>query len=849
VRKALRWLDGGCLINGYGPTENTTFSCCYRMQRATEPGSTVPIGNPIANTEAYVLNAQLQQTPVGVVGELYLGGDGLARGYQQQAVLTAERFIPHPYSAGGGARLYRTGDLVRYQSDGRLEFLGRADNQVKVRGFRIELGEIETVLGQHAQVRAAIVVVTEGKSAEKQLVAYVVGEAASGDLRRYLKDKLPEYMVPQIFVSLDQLPLNANGKVDKRSLPAPSTNGDLTAEEFVAPRTPVELALADVWQRILGVDRVSIHDNYFDLGGDSIRSIQMRAQAQKAGYDFSVQQIFENQTIAELALQATRIDGRTTETLRVGRFDLIKPEDRVRIPADVADAYPLSLLQRGMLFHSELNQQLAIYHDIIGFDVRMPLDRSALETAIEQVVMRHPVLRTSFDLQNYSEPLQLVHRAVQAQFSFIDQRHLSLTERKQFFADWIEAEKQRPFDWTQPALIRFTVFSYADDEFHINFSFHHAILDGWSLNLLITEIFASYQSLRAGSIETSDAPLAVAFRDFIALERQALQSEETKKYWSAKLANLSVTTLPSREGAVPDAAKREVVQLSFSSELVAELKAFAKLARVPLKSVFVAAHMKILGLLSRQTEVTTGLVSNCRPEAADGDRVVGVFLNTLPFTMATGDQMWLELAQAAAEAEQELSLYRRYPLAALQREYGTQPLFETTFNFNHFHILQNLRDDATFEILDFNSFTRTNFALSVGVDLNSITSDLVLFLEYDAARFSHEQVEAIGNYFSLTLNEMARDPFASSSNTYLLTESERQKLFALNDTSEDYPRQLCLHELIEAQAQRTPHALAAISDNEKLSYEDLNQRANRLAHHLRAHGVGPESLVGVLLER
>ncbi|HEY3580788.1 MAG TPA: amino acid adenylation domain-containing protein [Pyrinomonadaceae bacterium] len=656
-------------------------------------------------------------------------------------------------------------------------------------------------------------------------------------------------MTPSQIVFLDAFPLTTNGKVDKSALPAPSASADATAQEFVAPRMPVEIALAEVWQRVLGVDRVSIHDNYFDLGGDSIRSIQVRAQAQKAGYDFSVQQIFEYQTIAELAPEAVRIDGRTTETLQIAAFDLITPEDRARIPEDIEDAYPLSLLQRGMLFHSELNQQLAIYHDIIGFHVRMPLDRDALETAIAEVVARHSVLRTSFDLEHYSEPLQLVHHTVQPYLSFIDQQHLSASERKQFVTDWIEEDKQRPFEWTQPALIRFTIFSYGDNEFHINFSFHHAIIDGWSLNLLITEIFAKYLALRDHATPTPDAPLSVAFRDFIALERAALQSEAVKDYWSEKLANLPVTTLPTREGAAPAEANREVVQLAFGSELVGQLKSFAKLARVPLKSVFVAAHMKILGLLSRQHDVTTGLVTNCRPEEADGDRVVGVFLNTLPLMISTREQMWLELAQAAAEAEQELSLYRRYPLAALQREYGTQPLFETTFNFNHFHILQDLRDSSMLEIVDTNSFTRTNFALSVGFDLNSITSELVLFLEYDVARFSREQAEAIGNYFSLTLQAMARDPFAASNNTYLLTESEQQKLFELNDTSEDYPREICLHRLIEAQAERTPHAIASISETEKLSYQDLNERANQLAHHLREHGVGPEALVGVLLER
>jgi amino acid adenylation domain-containing protein len=748
--------------------------------------------------------------------------------------------------------LYRTGDLVRYLEDGRLEFVGRADQQVKVRGFRIEPGEIETVLAKHHNVRQCLVVARQ-EGIEKQLVAYVVIDKeqsfTADDIRAYLREHLPSFMIPSQIVFLDAFPLTANGKVDKSALPSPAEIGDLASQDFVAPRTPVEIALAEVWKRVLGVDRVGINDNFFDLGGDSIRSIQLRAQGQKAGYDFSVQQIFEHQTIAELALAATSIDGKVAQSFKTDPFDLITPQDRANVPEGIEDAYPLSLLQRGMLFHSELNPQDAIYQVIISFHVRTPLDRTALEAALQQAAARHPILRTSFDLRHYSEPLQLVHRTVTPQVSFIDQQHLSPAERKQFLDNWIEEEKQRSFDWTQPALIRFSVFRYGDDDFQFNFRFHHAILDGWSLNILSSEIFSNYVSLRDGLTQTEQAPLSLFFRDFIALERQALQSEEVRNYWSEKLTNLPITILPLREGAAPPEAKKEMIQLSFDSKLVERLRSFARLARVPLKSVFLAAHMKILGLLSGQAEVTTGLASNGRPEEADGDRVVGIFVNTLPFSLSVHDQMWVELAQAAAEAEQDFSRYRRYPFAELQRTYGAQPLYEAFFNFNHFHVLQDLSDSSAFEIENINSFSRTNFTLNVGFDLNPVTSDLALFLEYDTARFSQEQVEAIGNYFSLTLHEMARDPFASSENDYLLTGSERQKLLDLNNTSKDYPSQACLHELIEAQAERTPQAIALISDDEKLSYQELNSRANRLAHHLREHGVGPESLVGVFLER
>ncbi len=839
----------GRVINGYGPTENTTFTCCYPMSRDEQLGAVVPIGYPISNTQVYLLNGELEPVPVGANGELYTGGDGLARGYHNRPDLTAERFIPHPFGKPG-ERLYSTGDLARYLPDGRIEFLGRLDHQVKVRGFRIELDEIELALGTHPAVRQCVVLARDDSGREKQLVAYVLleeeQELTAAEMRSYLGQQLPEYMIPPQLVVLDAFPLTANGKVNRQALPAPAH--EESRQEFVAPRTAVEQALAEIWQLVLGVERVSIHDNFFDLGGDSIRSIQVHAQAEKRGYEFSVLQTFQYQTIAELAREAKQIDAGAGRRPRTEAFSLIDKEERAQLPDEVEDAYPLSFLQQGMLYHSDLHRQLALYHVIFSCQVIGSLDFSALQTAVQQLVVQHPILRTSFDLHSYNKPLQLVHREASIPFTITDLQHLSPVEQKETIHAWKEEDKKRGFEWTSAPLLRMNVFICGTKNFRVIISFPHAILDGWSLSSMLSELFSAYLALRDNGQGETKAPLATTFRDFIALEQESLRSEEIRNYWSQKLAALRFTALPPREGPANGKPARQFEQVRFGSELVEDLKSFARLAGVPLKSVLLAAHCKVLGLLSGQSDVTSGLVSNGRPEEADGDRALGLFLNTIPFSLNLKDATWLALAQAAADAETALGPARRYPLPELQRAHGGQPLFEFTFNYTHFHILEHAHEAPNFKVTDAEVFSPINYPFSAGFDLNN--SELILILESDSTRLSPSQIDEIRNYYSRALHAMVAHPFSGSENNWAFGDDERQRvLVEWNDTSADYPADVCLHQLIETQAARTPEAVALISTAGKTSYRELNERANQLAHYLKSLGVGPEILVGVMLDR
>jgi non-ribosomal peptide synthetase component F/aryl carrier-like protein len=841
------------LVNMYGITE-TTVHVTYRALQAADAasGGGSQIGRPLGDLQAYVLDQWGGLAPVGVAGELYIGGAGLARGYWQRAELTAERFLPDPFSVAPGQRLYRTGDLVRYLEAGELEYLGRLDQQVKVRGHRIELGEIEEVLGQHEGVRQSVVMAREDVPGQKQLVAYVVseGEAAvsAEELRSHLGEQLPEYMVPAFFVGLAELPLTPNGKVDRRALPAPEHTRAQSAESYVAAVTPAEQALAEIWCEVLGLEQVGVHDNFFHLGGDSIRSIQVRARAQKLGLEFSIVELFEHQTIQELAQVLTTTAAGSVSTAQTQPFSLITEPDRLLLPPGIVDAYPLARLQSGMLFHSQYSTETAIYHDLFSFHLEMPLQVEALQQAIDRLVARHPVLRTSFALNHYSEPLQLVHEQVVARLQVQDLRQLDPEEQERQLAEWMESEKRNHFDLARVPLLRFQVYRRSEQTFQFTLSFHHAILDGWSVATMLTELFRSYLSVVDGKERLEEESPASTFREFVWLERESLQSEETERYWREKLAEASFVKVPrwnAEQSAAPQIADLEV---PISLELSDCLKEVGRLTGVPIKSVLLAAHLRVMSLLSGQADVTTGLVTNGRAEEIDGERVLGLFLNTLPLRLKLDGGTWLDLVLETFEAEKELLPHRRYPMAQLQKMLGGQPLFETAFNYIHFHVYETLKDIQGVNVLGVDTFEQTNFTLAVSFSMD--TSQIKLRLDYDASQVRAEQVKVFSDYFVKVLALMAAEPTSSYTSQSLLSKPERQQLLIdWNDTGAEFPDQQCIHQLFEQQVERTPEAIALIFEAEQVSYRELNERANQLAHYLRQLGVRPEGRVGICVER
>jgi amino acid adenylation domain-containing protein len=834
------------LVNMYGITETTVHVTYQELKKQTALGTASLIGARIPDLQLYILR-DTQPVPVGVVGEMYVGGAGVARGYWNRAELTAERFVPHPFSEVGGERLYRTGDLGRYLTDGGIEYLGRMDHQVKIRGHRIELGEIEAVLEQHEAIKQAVVMAREDQAGDKRLVAYMIGERNGEQLdvsrmRSYLQTRLPEYMVPAALIILESMPLTEHGKLDRKALPRPEWKAD--EKKYLAPRNAVEKALSRVWSEVLGVERVGVRDNFFELGGDSIISIRILARCREAGLKLELRQLFERQTIERLAEVAQEV-GTAEKEARSEPFGLISAEDRSRLPWNVEDAYPLSRLQMGMLFHSEYNSETPLYHDINSFHLRAPLQAELLRRAVEEVVERHEILRASFHISRYSQPLQCVHPRAEIEVEVDDLRYLGAMQQEEALAEYLEAEKHRAFDVGQPGLLRIHVHLRTEDTFQFWFIHHHVILDGWSVASLLTELFSCYIGLQKGGWEKRKK-LSRQFRDFIGVEIDVMKSEEARRFWTDQLQGMETATLPWKKQSAVE-AKMRALTVEIGEETSEALSAWAREMEVSVKSVLLAAHMRVLNLISGQRDVITGVTSNGRPESREGEQVLGLFLNSPPFRMKLSGGSWKELVQETARQEVAILPYRRYPLADIQMLAGGMNLFDITFNFVHYHVYGDIVKVDGVEVLGGEPFAFTNFTLCAGFMMDPVQSTLRLRLEYNSSLASNKQIEFIEGYYQKVLRHMVGYPNARYETADLLSEAERQQLLEWSGTAVEYSNKTVV-ELFEAQVASTPNLGAVIFGHEQLSYAELNERANQLAHSLIRLNVGPESLVGIALE-
>ncbi|SCF90041.1 amino acid adenylation domain-containing protein, partial [Streptomyces sp. Ncost-T10-10d] len=810
--------------------------------------------------------------PIGVIGELYVSGAGLARGYEARPALTAERFVPDHLGPTPGARLYRSGDLARWTPSGDLEYLGRADAQVKIRGYRIELGEIEAQLARLAGLREAVVLPHQEANGRTDLVAYLVPEPGTdkpttSELRDTLADHLPDYMIPRNFVLLDTLPLTPQGKLDRRSLPAPTTERPTLEAEFTPPLPGTEEALAAIWADILGVDRIGRHDNFFDLGGDSIRSIQILGRARDNGLTFHLQDLFDHPTLADLATTTTTTQPTTTPPT-TQPFSLLTPHDRNHLPHHLDDAYPMAELQIGMVYEMQRDPDRNPYLNVTSLHLPGGFEQEAFRAAVSMVVERHPVLRTSFDLSGLSVPMQLVHAEVEMPLGLVDLRGLSKARQRRELADYVRGERTTGFDPAVAPLCRMTVHVLSDDAFQWTVTDHHAILDGWSLASTLAEITDTYHTLLDGSAP-SLPPLRSTYRDYIAAEQTALTDPAHTTYWHNLLTDHPDTRLPRHSGngdspLVGERLDNEVHEHDGTGgygalvtvvppELLSALEDSAARIGVPFKAVVLAAHMRVLSLVTGSADVVTGLSSNGRLEETDGTEVRGLFLNSLPFRLRLPDGSWADLARAVFDAEREMLPHRRYPMPALQRALGGDPLFETGFVYNHFRHVDELAEGGRASVSGPHDETaagvaRTSFPLHVAMSREPGLAGMRMELEYDAREFPAEQMRLIRDYHLRALRAIAENPDAAHRAAVLLGEAERALLEHWNDNAAAVPS-TPVHELVEARAAAQPHRVAVVAGERSLTYGELDARADRLARHLRRLGVGPEVFVGVGLDR
>ncbi|WPB88493.1 amino acid adenylation domain-containing protein [Streptomyces malaysiensis] len=851
------------LVNMYGITETTVHVSHLRLDSAMVDEERVGslIGHPLDNTWVYVLDDFLNPVPVGVAGELYVAGAGLARGYLHRPGLTAERFAACPFEGAGG-RMYRTGDVVRWTDGGRLEFVGRADDQVKVRGFRIEPGEVAAVLLAHERVGQAAVVVREDQPDDRRLVAYVVPASGSDDmsaltaeLRAYASECLPEYMVPSAVVVLDGLPLTANGKLDRKALPAP----DVSVSAH-GPRTPREEILCEEFAEVLGLPQVGIDDNFFELGGHSLLAVSLVERLRQRDLTVDVQSLFTAPTVASLAVVAGQSEVVVPPNMIPVGAAAITPDmlplvdltgeeiDRIveRVPGgavNVADVYPLAPLQEGIFFHHlmrDSGNDAYVVSIVLEFDSRARLDRYL--DAFQTVVDRHDTFRTVFLWEGLREPVQVVLREAR-----LPVREITLDGAAFDTVQELLAASGSAMDIDRRPLLRMCVAAEPDGERRRGvLQFHHLVQDHTALDVVLDEV----QAVLDG--RGDQLPVPLPFRTFVAQARRGIPPAEHERYFAELLANVAEPTAPF--GLVDvhgDGTAVREARLPVDGRLAVRLRQQASLLGVSPATVFHTVWARVLASVSARDDVVFGTVLFGRMNAGAGaDRVPGLFINTLPVRARTGSGISVRDAMRSMQTQlADLIVHEHASLAVAQRASGVRapaPLFTALLNYRHFFSGDWVapRPHGT-EVLG--SWDRTNYPLVVSVDDSGYE---FAFVVQAAAAIDPDLINRLLHTTTENLvSALEQRPDTPLEHIDVLPAAERRRILTeWNDTARPVPV-TTLAGMFTAQATRTPDADALVYEGVRLSYAELEARSNRLARYLITRGVGPESRVAVVMDR
>ncbi|MCY8030043.1 non-ribosomal peptide synthetase DhbF [Bacillus inaquosorum] len=830
------------VTNLYGPTETTIWSAAAFLEEGLK--GVPPIGKPIWNTQVYVLDNGLQPVPPGVVGELYIAGTGLARGYFRRPDLTAERFVADPYGPPG-ARMYRTGDQARWRADGSLDYIGRADHQIKIRGFRIELGEIDAVLAKHPDIEQAAVVVREDQPGDKRLVAYVVAASAidTAELRRYVGASLPDYMVPAAFVEMDELPLTPNGKLDRKALPAPDLS---TSVSDRGPRTPQEEILCDLFAEVLGLARVGIDDSFFELGGHSLLAARLMSRIREVmGAELGIAKLFDEPTVAGLAAHLDQAQSARPALQRAERPERI----------------PLSFAQRRLWFLHCLEGPSPTYNIPVAVRLSGELDQGVLQAALYDLVCRHESLRTIFP-ESQGTSYQHILDADQARPDL----HVTEITEKELSERFAEAVRYS-FDLAAEPAFRAELFVIGPDEYVLLLLVHHIVGDGWSLTPLTRDLGAAYEA-RCHGKAPEWAPLAVQYADYALWQQELLGSGDDPNsliagqlaFWKETLKNLpdqlelptdySRPAEPSHDG--------DTIHFRIEPELHKRLQELARANRVSLFMVLQSGLAALLTRLGAGTDIPIGSPIAGRNDDALGD-LVGLFINTLVLrTDTSGDPSFRELldrvreVNLAAYENQDLPFERLVEVLNPARSRATHPLFQIMLAFQN-------TPDAELHLPDMESSLRIHSVGSAKFDLTLEISENRLadgtpnglegLLEYSTDLFKRETAQALADRLMRLLEAAESDPDQQIGNLDILAPEERSNMATdWQNVSEKIPH-ASLPEQFEKQAALSPDAIAVVYEDQSLSYAELNERANRLARMLISEGVGPEQFVALALPR
>ncbi|WP_432728639.1 amino acid adenylation domain-containing protein [Variovorax sp. W6] len=851
------------LHNHYGPTETHVVSTHTLGNAPAQWEDLPPIGQPVGNSRIYVLDAQRNPAPVGVAGELHLGGVQVARGYLSQSELTEARFLPDPFDSREGARMYRSGDFGRWRADGSIEYLGRNDHQVKLRGYRIELGEIEAQLARLDGVRDAVVVAREDQPGDKRLVAYLVLDDATDPsaLRTALRERLPDYMVPSACVALDALPLTPNGKLDRKALPAPEARSQRIHE---APQGEVEQTLAGIWSELLDIQQIGRDDDFFELGGHSLLAIRLLEPLRRRGWSTDIRSLFTHPKLRAFATTLRRGEDATAAPVPPNLIPpgcaAIEPEmlslvqlDAAAIArivqatpggaANIQDIYPLAPLQQGILFHHLLERDTDTYvlPTLLEFDSRPRMD--SFIAALSQVIERHDILRTAVHWEGLAEPVQVVWRHVEFAPEMLTLAP-GTNPAQQRLREHPRLRGLRTDVRRAPMLHGFAALDDAGGRWLLQLSYHHLVMDHTALELLVDEIAA---------IERGDAaglPAPVPFRDFVARSRLGVSEAEHEAFFGAMLGNVDEPTAPFGLLDVQgDGSQVEQAKSMLPPALSSQLRTLAKRHGVSTASLFHLAWARVLAACSGRDDVVFGTVLFGRMQGGAGiDQAMGMFINTLPVRIGLDGRGTLQGLQETHSALSALLRHEHASLVLAQRCSAMPahvPLFSALLNYRHGRLARTEVLDGV-RLLDVRD--RTNYPFGLHVDDDG--SGFGLTVQVDASVSAHRIAEFVRQSLQSLSQALEEEPGRSLMALDVLPAGERHRVVhGFNDTHRAFDTAALVHEAFERQAVAHPERIAVELDGAQLSYRALNERANRLARHLRGLGVGPDARIAICAER
>jgi amino acid adenylation domain-containing protein/non-ribosomal peptide synthase protein (TIGR01720 family) len=852
----LSFLPACKFYNAYGPTEATIVATSYEINKEVAVLSAVPIGRPIANTQVYILDGSLNLAPVGVSGELYIGGVGLARGYLNQSELTAEKFIPNPFQTeeekaqGKNARIYKTGDLCRWLEDGNIEYIGRSDEQVKIRGFRIELGEIEAALLQHPEIHSTVVMVREDAPGDKRLVGYIVPkekallEAAA--LRAHFQTILPDYMIPSAFVMLDEIPLTANGKLDHKALPAPEYRADEKA--YIAPRTDMEKALCEIWQNVLRVEKVGVSDDFFHIGGDSIISIQLASKAYQKGISISVKDIFNHPTVASLALVAqnqkhpSELTPFTPIQHWFSEHGFAELGRKFGTHTQIEAVYPLSPMQSGLLFQALYKPDSDAYFVQSIFELEGEIDVAALRLAWQKVSKAHAALRTGLAWEGLETPLQYVLETIEIPFEVKDWKGL---QKENKLEDFIQEDRKRKFDLEQAPLFRLTLIQWSETKYTLVWSQHHTLLDGWSIPIILGDVIKTYEALQRG--KGVNLPARRPYLDYIAwLQKQ--ENGEAEKFWKENLKDLEGPTTLSFKQLIEPKQGYETCSFGWSVEETRRIQQFAKEHGLTVNTLLQGAVGIALKTYTQKQEVVLGVTVSGRGIALSGvEEMTGLFINTLPLKMEVKGN-GISFLKALQEQSRKIEEYAYPSLAQIQSWAGMpEGLFNVSYVFENYpldpEIIQTSLGSA---IKSSQEIGKVEYPLGV---VGHLTELLCLKVIYQREHFDEKFIERFGQHLKVALQWLIERPAQLTELSLLTEKEEHQVLTVWNDTEKSFPKNKTVHQLFEQQVEKTPDNIAVVFEDASLTYHELNGKANQIARYLREQSVKPDDLVAIACER